>query len=168
MRKIFILLSVTSLFACSPDDREVRVNNKYSITLPEGMKPVTGLNEEASLQHADEAVPLYVVVIDESKEEMQQHDLDYDLDLYYNNIVSRNFVESLSEVSISEPAKDSISGSPAYLVDVSGKAESGSIYYKLAIIETPSAFYQVLMWTTAGEREEQQPVMEKIARSFKE
>lgn len=168
MKKLLLLLLVSSIFACSSGKQEVRVNNQYSITLPAGMKPVTGLNNLASLQQADEGIPLYIVVIDESKEEMRSYDLEYDLDLYYSNIVSRNFVESLSEVSISEPVKEMINGAPAYMVDVTGKAETESIYYKLAIIETPSAFYQVLLWTASDQRQSMQPEMEEIARSVKE
>jgi hypothetical protein len=168
MKKILVALAIASLFSCSPGTKEIHVNNRYYITLPSEMKAVAGLNAQASLQQADESIPLYAVVVDESKEDMVKHDLDYDLDLYFNNIVSRNLIESLSEVSIAEPVKEIIGGSPAYLLDVTGKAGAESIYYKLAIIETSSAFYQVMLWTTASKREELQPQMEEMARSFRE
>lgn len=168
MKHIFILVSIALLFSCSPGSHELKVNNKYAITLPEAMKPVADLNEAASLQRADETRELYVVVIDESKEEMKKHDLDYDLDLYFRNIFSRNVIESLSDASISEPEKVAKDNASEMIVDVTGKADTTAVYYKAAIVETPSSFYQVLVWTTGSKREKLQEEMSGIVRSFRE
>jgi hypothetical protein len=167
MRILFLLLML-SLASCSPGHHEVKVNDLYAITLPADMKPVADLHEDASLQQSDASRPLYVVVIDESKEEMQKHELDYDLEIYFENIVSRKLVESLPEVSIAPPRKTTLAGASALVTDVTGKTASEDIYYKIAVIETPNAFYQVLTWTQGAKRKEMEPEMEKIVNSFRE
>lgn len=159
---------LTLLAACSPEYHEVKVNEQYSITLPVDMKAVANLHEDASLQQSDTARPLYVVVIDESKEEMRKHELDYDLDLYFSNIVSRSFVESLPGVAITPPQKIKLNGADALVSDITGETAAEKVYYKIAVVETPSAFYQVLTWTDASKKEEMEKEMKLIVSSFSE
>jgi uncharacterized protein YcfL len=168
-KSLLVFLLSLLLAACSGSDhREIQVNNLYSLELPVEMKPVANLHDDASLQQVDEQRPLYVVVIDESKEEMQKHELDYDLDLYFTNIVSQSLVESLPEVSISPAEKKTINGFSALVASVTGKADTTGVFYKIGVIETPSAFYQVLTWTTGTQKQALETEMNDIVESFKE
>lgn len=167
MRIILILFMLTWL-ACSPAHHEVKVNEQYAITLPADMQAVANLHEYASLQQADSTKPLYVVVIDESKAEMQKHELDYDLSIYFNNLVAVKFIEALPGVTIAPPVKIKINGADALVSGITGTTASGEVYYKVAVIETPSSFYQVLIWTTASQKNEMEKEMDKIIHSFRE
>jgi hypothetical protein len=169
MKRHFPLLLLSLVIACSgSEDHDVHVNNQYAIRLPVTMKPVSYLHEDASLQQEDKSLPLYIVVVDESKEEMEKHELDYNLDLYFENIFLRRITEAFPGASVSQPIKDSLDGLPAIIVDITGRADTVEVYYKAAVIESSSHYYQVFTWTTTAKRSALDPQMKKIIYSFRE
>lgn len=168
MKKLIGLFVLLGLMSCADGTRREVVNSRYVVVVPEEMKPVASLHENASLQQMSAENELYLVVIDESKEEMKKHELDYDLPLYFTNIVSRQFIEKVHEVSISEPVKKEINSLPALVSTITGKADSTEIFYKVAVIESPTHFYQLLTWTTGSRRATNEPSMEAMVNSFSE
>lgn len=75
MKKI-LFVSLCSLLLCacnSPDTYRVEtINNQYSLEIIDFMKAATDLNDVASCQYSNEAKELYAVVIDESKESLNE------------------------------------------------------------------------------------------------
>src|ERR1700746_3008317 len=57
---------------------EVKVNNSYSILIPDYIQPCTDLHKDASLQYQNTEKEIYAIVIDEKKITMQDYNLDYD------------------------------------------------------------------------------------------
>ena len=99
---------------------------------------------------------------------MQNYDLDYDLDLYYNSIASQPFLETIKDGKVSPPGRQTIDGKNAIVAEITGKIDQTEVYYRMGVIESPYAFYQILVWTRADNREKYQPDMIKIIESFKE
>jgi hypothetical protein len=54
------------------------------------------------------------------------------------------------------------------IAEVTGKIEENEVYYKLALIETPYEFYQILAWTRAQNKEKLEGDIVKMIESFKE
>lgn len=158
------------LFACTPPIKynEVKTNDQYSISLPDYMAPASDMHPQASLQYQNPEKELYIVVVDESKEQMQAYDLNYDLETYYKNIVSTPFSEQLKNGKVSMPARMDIDGNKAFISEITGNINNADIYYKLAIIESPTHFYQLVLWTKNDYKEKMSPVMEAMIESFKE
>jgi hypothetical protein len=117
-------------------------------------------------QNVDKGI--YALVIDEKKKTMQDYDINYDIDAYFNNIAKQGFVESIKNGKISVPGRQEINKNKALVADVTGQVGTTNVYYKLAIIETPYTFYQILSWTTSENKEKYEPDMIKIIESFKE
>lgn len=88
--KILLLLVLTAFSNCKKETifNEVKVNGQYSVLIPEYLSPAVGMHEQASLQYQNEEKEIYVLVIDESKADMQAYDLNYDIETYYKNIVN--------------------------------------------------------------------------------
>lgn len=136
--------------------------------MPTYMKPCTDIQKDASLQYQNLEKDIYAIVIDEKKVTMQNYDLNFNLDTYYNNISSQGFSESIKNGKISIPGRQEINGNKALVSDITGKLEENEVFYKFAVIESPFEFYQILTWTRASHREKMEKDMVKIIESFKE
>lgn len=170
-RYCFLLIIVPFVFsACKHETAftEVNVNNRYSIAVPEYLQPCADLHKEASLQYQNAEKEIYAMVIDEKKVVMQNYDLDYDLDSYFNNIVSQPFLETIKDGKVTPPGRQEIAGNKALITNITGKIQDNDVYYKLALIETPYEFYQILIWTKAQNQTDVEPDMIKMIESFKE
>lgn len=90
MKKITIILSsILTLNSCEPSDEYqiVNIDDKYSLTIPSFLTKVNNLNDNASLQYQHGLKEFYVIVIDESKIELQNALEDYQLTEYFTNDV---------------------------------------------------------------------------------
>ncbi|HRG38478.1 MAG TPA: hypothetical protein PK289_08100 [Bacteroidia bacterium] len=170
MKKILFLLLPLVFFSCNKETTftEVSVGKKYSIQIPTYMKPCNDIQKDASLQYQNLEKDIYAIVIDEKKVTMQNYDLNFNLDTYYNNISSQGFSESIKNGKISIPGRQEINGNKALVSDITGKLEENEVFYKFAVIESPYEFYQILTWTRAEHREKMEKDMIKIIESFKE
>ncbi len=171
MKKIIILFSVLFFItACSTKTafHEVTINNQYTADMPEYLQPCADIHPDASLQYQNTELEIYAIVIDEKKETMENYDLDYDIDLYYKSIALQPFSEKIQNGKISPPGRQTINGHNALTADITGKVDNNEVFYRLAVIETTNAFYQLLIWTRAENREKYMNDFNTIIESFKE
>lgn len=147
---------------------EVKIANRYTISVADYMQPCSDIQKDASLQYQNIEKDIYMIVIDEKKKMIQDYNLEYDIDTYFKNITSKGFSESISDGKISIPGRQEINGHKALIADVTGKVEKNEVYYKLALIETSYAFYQILIWANAQNKEKFESDMVTMIESFKE
>ncbi|HEX8516705.1 MAG TPA: hypothetical protein VF868_10935 [Bacteroidia bacterium] len=171
IRKLLFSVAVLSTFtACKQETafKEVKVNNRYAISIPEYLQPCVDLHADASFQYQNTDKDIYAFVIDERKKTMVSYDLEYDIDLYFKNIASQPFHETIKNGNVSEPKKEKIGGNNALVSEITGSVDGIDVYYKMGVIETPYAFYQILTWTRADKKAEFGHDMESMIESFKE
>lgn len=178
MRKIFTFILTILLFqACTSGNEEqlVRVGAKYSLSIPSFLTKVSNLNDDASLQYQHAWKEFYVIVIDESKDEMQKAlEVNNLTDFYKNNIdgYSRLILDVLTE-SLTNPYQSAlidttVNGMPAKLTSLTGKVEGMDAFYSIGIYEGKERYYQVLSWTISSKQYSYKSKMEKILYSLKE
>ena len=167
---IFLFIIPLTFSACKRETvfTEVKVNNSYSVLIPDYLQPCTDLHKDASLQYQNTEKEVYAIVIEEKKITMQDYNLDYDIDTYFKNIVSQGFEDNIKDGKVSIPGRETINGNKALIADVSGKVEQKEVYYKMALIESPYEFYQMLIWTKAENKDKTEADMIKMIESFKE
>lgn len=171
MKRCFLLFSVLIFFvACKKETtfNTITVNDKYSIAIPDYITPCTDLHKNASLQYQNIEKDVYYMVIDERKKLMASYHLDYDIDLYYKNVASQAFIETLENGKINPPGRQEIDGHKALISEITGDISGTEVYYRMAIIETPYAFYQILSWTKSENKETYINDMIKFIESFNE
>ncbi|MCX6294557.1 MAG: hypothetical protein NTX97_00595 [Bacteroidetes bacterium] len=169
-RYIFLFIIPFAFVSCKRETvfTEVKVNNRYSMLVPDYLQPCTDLHKDASLQYQNIEKDVYAMVIDEKKKTMQDYSLDYDIDTYFNNIASQGFAENIKDGKVGIPGRQEINGHKALIAEVTGKIENNDVYYKLALVETPYEFYQILIWTRAQNKKDLEPDIIKMIESFKE
>jgi hypothetical protein len=144
----------------------VKVNDRYAISIPEYLQPCVDLHKDASFQYQNTDKDIYAFVIDERKKTMAKYDLDYDLDVYFK-VASQPFLETKNG-KVSTPGKEKINGCEALISEITGNVDGIDVYYKMGVVETPYAFYQILTWTRADKKEEYAADMNRMIESFKE
>lgn len=167
---LFLIVTMIAVSSCThkAEFREVTENNRYVISIPDYLKACKELSKDAASQYQNTDIGIYSLVIMEKKKTMQDYDMNYDLDAYFNTIAKQGFVDAIKNGKISVPGRQEINKNKALIADVTGQVGKTEVFYKLAIIETPYTFYQVLVWTTIENKEKYEPDMIKMIESFKE
>jgi hypothetical protein len=168
-RKLLILNAFLFIAASCNNQtefKEVNVNNKYAISIPEYLQPCVDLHKDASFQYQNTDKDIYAFVIDERKKTMAKYDLDYDINLYFK-VASQPFLEAKSG-KVGTPAHEKIDGHDALVTEITGNLDGIEVYYKMGVVETPFAFYQILTWTRADNKAKYESDMKRMIASFKE
>jgi hypothetical protein len=143
-------LSFTYIFAfllfisCEPDTstRPVTINNQYAMRIPAMLSSTSRLNEDASMQYQNIMRELYVIVIDEPIDEINQAFSDFQLmDLYsmdldgYALLILDAFADNLSSHQTQGVIPAKINGLPARVAKVDARVQGHSVFYHIAIFE---------------------------------
>lgn len=167
---LFSVVLIACAVSCNNETtfREVTVNNRYSISVPDYMQPCADLHKDASFQYQNTDRDIYAIVIDGRKKTMNNYDLDYDIGLYFKNIATEPFLETIRDGKLSAPRPKQISGNKALIGEITGKIDQTPVYYKLGVVETPSSFYQIITWTRGDNKTRYENDMSKVIDSFRE
>lgn len=180
MKKHFFITLIAALLLLSCGDgkektQTVKVKNSYTMELPEFLTKTTDLSEEASLQYQNTLREIYIMVIDEPKNELEEviaanaledyytPNLDGYAQLIYDGIDSRANLDSVPQL---KPRK--LNGLDAKTCDFTGTVQGLHIYWSLAFIEGKNNYYQVMTWTLLDRKKEYKDIMDAMTNSFKE
>ncbi|MBK7129749.1 MAG: hypothetical protein IPM74_05420 [Crocinitomicaceae bacterium] len=161
----------------SSDFRTVSTNSYFDIDIPGHMEAASGLNGDASIQYqyveqvGTTVKEHYVIVLMETKEEIESYDLDEEFDaLSYGEISSTSLGDGLDsfEILTKNPEVVQVNGLDCVKYEMEGSMGEVNVYYRLGVFEGEKAFYQVLTWTLTEQKAEFKADMDKIINSFKE
>ena len=81
------------LISClnKPGLKEVKVNDKYILSVPDYLTPCADLNQQASLQLQNLDEDFYLIVIDEEKP--VTHKNLYSLESYFKSVIKQPFLK---------------------------------------------------------------------------
>lgn len=196
---IVLLLSIISIVSCKQqveiDDekksiqdslkielpkkefQEVGVEDLFMIEIPNYMQPNPDLNADAKIaysyfeDHITIVKEFYLLVLVDTKEEIESYDLDIEFDAMSFSKSSLNAVVSgydSYKIIEEEVGKEDINGSEAVIYEIEASLGDVNTYHQLAVIEGERAFYQILTWTLLEQKEEFKQPMKKIIYSFEE
>lgn len=170
MKKIAILLFIMNLLTglnAQSKMQKVTAKGLYSIDIPTGLSKTTKLNKLASVQYYNPSKEMYVIVIDESLSDLAKGNLQLSLGIYFKMSVY-NIITGLKDANV-DTAKRSTRGNLRILqTELEGKLKGNNvgIFYKIAIVKSPSHFYQIFTWTLSSQKYEFGPVFQQIIDSF--
>lgn len=178
MEKVSILFFIILLLnSCKTKNEEqiVTVEDKYSLSIPSFLTKVTNLNSDASLQYQHVWKELYVIVIDESRDEVKKALEENNLTNFYHNdlegyseLLLDSFKGEISSVHQSVVVDTILNGLPAKLTTLTGKVEGFEVFYSIGFYEGKDRYYQVLSWTTSSNKYLHNSEMEKTLYSLRE
>jgi hypothetical protein len=167
--KIISFFCLLIFLSCEnkPGLTAVEINKQYAIGVPENAKRTTDINSKASLQFEDLVNNFYMIVIDESKHKLKEDGYEYTLTEYYD-YSKQLLIDPNAQIQITDPDSITIKKFNGLTANLKGKINDYDVYYKLAVVESPTHFYQVFMWTFLANREQYERMMNDIIYSFEE
>lgn len=181
MKKLITLTGVFAFLLTSCNSitgvKEVKVADTASIEVPALLTESNDLNEDAAVQMANGLQELYVIVIEESKQEFNdliiksgdEFDDDFTADLRgYANVATSSIESSIELISKEDLKPITTNGLPTYIASFEGKINGLDVFYKLSCIEGKDRYYQVLTWTLSSKKEKHLDAMNAMINSFKE
>ena len=146
-----------------------KIGHVFSITLPDYMSRTVGLNSSANFQYKSEVKDVYGFVIGDEKEELKLAELNFASVTEFHEDFMKSFLADVEKKNIGTPIVKKISETNFLECDVTyyDKEAEGEIYYLVGIVETKSAFYKILSWSAAENKDKFKADFQKILYSFK-
>lgn len=155
------------------DFKKVSVGDLFTISLPDYLKEMDNLNDEAVLQYGNIYKESYIVVIDEPKQEFADtfkgfNEYDDDLSLIDNYLNAQtNFLrESIQNFQTIPYNVDTINGLPARQMMVTGKVDGLNISYLVGFVEGKERIFMIMTWTLKERANKYEDIFNKIIGSF--
>jgi hypothetical protein len=155
----------------------VKINDEYSVKIPDYMKKAESLNDEASLQYQNVFKETYVIVIDEPKQEfvdtfeqLGEYDSTKSPIENYQIVQMKNLVEGIDISKQTDPKNFKIHGLNAIHIQIDGSVEdvNDEIAYFLTFIEGKEKCYMMMAWTLKSRKEKYSNTFDTIAKSFRQ
>jgi len=172
----FFVLTVFLLQSCAPDDKiqTVSIEDRFSIDIPGYLKSVDNLNEDASLQYQNIWKQVFILVIEETKEEISEAIVENELsDIFtndfdgYSDLINTNYAYSIEDYTESNEIDTLLNGIPAKLKNLQGTIEGSEIYYGIGLYHIGNYYYQVVTWTLGSKKDEYHNVFNDMLHSVR-
>ena len=169
------LLSLVFLTSCLGGGgvtyKEVTVEDQYMVRIPESMEKSNELHDFAQLQYADEKEGYFLIGIDESKQELSQLQLFYQIE-DYAHFVTRTVSDGLDTVNVTTQTTQDVNGLSCVSTDLFGAMTSTEepleVYYRLMVLESDHHFYQLIAWSGRDQYPRFRSIADEIECSFVE
>ena len=154
------------------DLKKISVNNLYALGVPNYMKEMKKLHDEASLKYANIFKETYTLVLDENKQEFIDvyNDLEYYDDAVtllknYEDVQLNSFKESIEDLKITK-TKIKVKNIPSSVYEFHGKVDGMEIGYLVGFIEGKENMYLVMSWTLENRFKKYKDTFQIIQESF--
>jgi hypothetical protein len=163
------LLLLTFVSFGQSSSKTYKTGHVFSITLPDYMSRTVGLNSSANFQYKSEVKDVYGFVIVDDKEELKLAELNFASVTEFNEDFMKSFLADVEKKNIGTPVIKKIGENSFLECDVTyfDKESEGEIYYLVGVVETKSAFYKILSWSLAENKDKFKSDFQKILYSLK-
>lgn len=138
-------------------------NGDVQIRVPAGWREQNDLNDKAIIQASHILRDIYVVVIDEDKENMVE---GYTID-DYTDWASNDMKEVLEQPNLTPTANKTINGLEARQFEVTGSIDKTKLKYIVATVATDKSFYRVIAWGLEKDFEKYRRDFQGVVDSFR-
>lgn len=172
---LLTLLSILTLVSAHSQTTftEQKAGHIYYVSVPDYMTKTISLNDVATMQYLNSVKNAYLVIIDDSKEELEMKGVKFASlkDFHDENIA--HLKEEENEPVESKAVEFEANGNKFYQSDLSvilkeKDAPEVKITYLITYVETKRYYYQILCWSLSPDYKNLLPDFKKIAASIKD
>jgi hypothetical protein len=175
MKKTIALLStilavMTNSAVAQTTLKEHKAGHVFYVSLPDYMSKTVELNSAAAIQYKSAVKDVYGFIIEDNKEELALAEFNYtSIAEFYEDFI-KDFVIDQDKRAVSKPIYKQIGNTNFVESDVTyfDKEAAIDIYYLVGIVETKEAYYKVLSWSSAANKEQFKADFQKIIYSLKD
>ena len=164
---VLILLTAQSF---AQNVKEYKAGNVFYVSLPEYMSKTTGLNSVATIQYKSVVKDVYGFVIEDTKEDLKLVEMSFTSVTEFYDEFMKTFIKDedkrvVSGFTLLKKGETNFVEADLTYYDKDAKAE---IYYLIGIVETKTAYYKVLSWALAENKDKFKADFQKILYSLKD
>jgi hypothetical protein len=174
MKKTFPLIAslilLTTITFAQTEFKQYKAGHTFDISLPSYMSKTGGVNDYASIQYHSVVKDVMGFVIVDTKEELSLVDMNFSsVNEFYEDFI-KDFLIEEKKRKVSKPFYKKIENINFVESDVTyyDKEAKTDIYYLVGIVETDKAFYKVLSWATAANKDTFKADFQQILYSLKD
>ncbi len=145
---------------------EKKIGHVYHVSIPDYMTKTYSLNEAATLQYLNAAKETYVIVIEDSKEQLLQAGIPFKDPVEFYDHFAQTFTDETCQISPKQSLK--INGNPAVQVEITKPFGAYNVHYLVTVIESGTHFYKMLAWTIEDYKDKYLLDFKRIASSLRE
>ena len=134
------------------------------------MSKTSGLNNDSAIQFKSVVKDVYGFIIFDTKEDLALVEMKYSSTNEFFDFFINDFLKEEENRQVSAP-KSQIKGDINFIecdVTYYDKEAKTDIYYLVGIVETKTAYYQVLSWAAAENKDKFKADFQKILYSVKD
>ncbi len=164
-----LVLITTSTFA-QTEFKQYKAGHTFDISLPNYMSKTGGINTSAAIQYKSVVKDVYGFAIFDTKEELSLVDMKYSsINEFYEDFI-KDFLKDEKKRKVTKPQyqkKGDINFVESDVTYYDQDAQT-DIYYLVGIVETNNAYYKVLSWATAENKDKFKADFQEILYSLKD
>jgi hypothetical protein len=172
MKKILFSLAlffpVLLCFAQSPSYSVRKGGHCYTLDMPDYLTRTFSLNDVATLQYQNTAKSTYVIVIEDSKEQLQEVGMKFVHARDFLESFSSDFKKDMQNRKLSPTTEFKSNGYAHAQTELQWTEDGNEFYMLITGLETPGYFYKILCWTPQVNKASVQADFQRISRSLKE
>jgi len=173
MKKSLLLLTLNviaiTVFA-QTNLKEFKAGHVFYVSLPDYMSRTMGLNSSAVIQFKNSVKDVYGFVIEDNKEELKLVEMEFSsINEFYDSFI-KDFLIDQEKRKVSKPKFTKVGDISFAESDLTyyDKDVKGEIFYLVGIVETKSAFYKILSWSTVENKDKFKADFQKIIYSLRD
>lgn len=172
MKKIIVslVLCLPALF-CFAQNASYSVRKGghcYTMDMPDYLTRTFSLNDVASLQYQNTARSTFVVVIEDSKEQLQEVGMKFVSAKDFLENFSNDFKKDMQNRKLTPTTEFKSNGYAHAQTELNWTEDDNEFYMLITGVETPGYFYKILCWTPQANKASVQADFQRISRSIKE
>jgi hypothetical protein len=169
---VFLFLLFPIMTSCQPEftyDR-IAVGDRYSLSVPSFLEVTYDINPDASLQYQNIWKDFFVMVIDESKANLNNQSSELAISSFteYFNFHYGAIENALAVLEKPVFRDTTINAMPSKTVKLTGRVDGVEIFYYMVFAEGENRYYQVVAFSGASKKGEYEDIMGQIIFSLQE
>jgi hypothetical protein len=143
------------------------------LTLPDYMMKTSSLNDVASMQYMNAVKEAYVVVIEDSKQDLEAEGTTYRNIKAFHDVVIETLKEEDKKAKETSVSQFDYNGNHFYQSDLSTILRDDNdkeikVTYLVTYVESKTHFYQILCWSTTKNYKDLVADFKQIAKSIRD
>lgn len=175
MKKTFAIFTTTLVLMTTTTFsqtvlKQYKAGHSFDIGLPEYMNRTIGLNPVSAIEYKSTVKDVYGFVIFDTKEDLALVDMKYSsINEFYEDFI-KDFLKDEEKRKVSKPQSQKKGEINFIECDVTyyDKDAKTEIYYLVGVVETKTAYYKVLSWAVADNKDKFKADFQKILYSLKD
>jgi hypothetical protein len=147
----------------STERREIASDDgKIKVNVPGTWTKLPELNKQASLQVGNKSKEVYLIVITDTKTDLDNFTLEKD-----HQQVRDRMLQKMKNASGTQPVSLTIDGHPALQDELTGTEKGTNVVFLHTTVDDGDHFQQILAWTLKSRWQKQNELLREVTASFR-